>query len=329
MTPARANRGRVALVTGAGGFIGSHFAPYLARLGWQVRAVDIHAPPQPLAPGVDFRVLDIRDAEALAKVIDAVDYVFNLASVHLDVHASLEQFEAVNVKALEKLVELCAEAKVRRLIQVSSVGVYGHVTAPPAREDAPLNPENLYERTKMAGEQAARRVAERLGMDVVVIRPSWVYGMGCPRTQKLIRSLRTGRFFYIGPGRNLRHPIYIDDLMNALVLAAEADTTVAGKTFNIAGPSWMTVEQMVAGFADAIDVRAPSFHAPRWLGLAVGWTAERISSVVGVEPPVSRRTLAFFENDNAFDIAAARSALGFEPKVDLTSGVREVASHLQ
>ena len=77
----------VALVTGAGGFIGSHFAPYLAGLGWQVRAVDVHAPPQPLAPGVDFRVLDIRDADSMTAVLDGVDFVFNLASVHLDVHS--------------------------------------------------------------------------------------------------------------------------------------------------------------------------------------------------------------------------------------------------
>src|SRR6185312_10043721 len=88
---------------------------------------------------------------------------FNLASVHLDVHASFEEFEAVNVKALERLVELCSVSGVRRLVQVSSVGVYGHVQSPPANETAPLNPQNDYERTKMAGEEAARRSAARTG----------------------------------------------------------------------------------------------------------------------------------------------------------------------
>ena len=128
-----------ALVTGAGGFIGSHFVPYLAARGWSVRAVDVHeAPPGITGRDVQYRVMDIRDAPQLAEALAGVDYVFNLASVHLDVHASFEEFEAVNVKALERLVELCSVSGVRRLVQVSSVGVYGHVQSPPANETAPF-----------------------------------------------------------------------------------------------------------------------------------------------------------------------------------------------
>jgi nucleoside-diphosphate-sugar epimerase len=314
-----------ALVTGAGGFIGTHFVRYLAARGWDVRAADIH-PASVSVPDVDYRTVDICDAAVLRGALEGVDYVFNLASVHLDVHASYDKFEAVNVRALEQLVELCSEVRVRRLVQVSSVGVYGHVILPPAREDAPLNPENTYERTKMAGEEAARRAAERTGLDVVVLRPSWVYGTGCPRTEKLLRSLRKGRFFYIGRARNLRHPVYIDDLLDGLVLAALADPSVAsGRTFNIAGPQWMTVQEMVGQFAAGIAVPAPTFHLPRWLGLTVGWTAEQLSALVGAEPLISRRTLAFFENDNAFDIGAARRWLGYDPKVELADGVGKIA----
>jgi nucleoside-diphosphate-sugar epimerase len=322
--------GPLALVTGAGGFIGSHFARYLGERGWSVRAIDVRDSPTVASDAnVEYRVQDLRDEAALSTVLDGVDYVFNLASVHLDVHASFERFESVNVKALERLVELSAAARVRRLVQVSSVGVYGHVASPPANEDAPLNPENTYERTKAAGEEAARRSALQTGLDLVVVRPSWVYGLGCPRTAKLIRSLRKGRFFYIGKGRNLRHPVYIDDLLIALELTARAGSEIAGRTFNIAGPRWMTVEEMVAQFAEAIDVAPPTFHAPRWLGMSVGWAAEQVSAVVGAEPPVSRRTLAFFENDNAFDIGAARSAFGFDPQTELPGGVRQVAALLR
>jgi dihydroflavonol-4-reductase len=317
------------LVTGAGGFVGSHFAPFLAGRGFEVRAIDVHPPAQSHSSGgeggsVDFRVQDIRDPKGLAAALEGVDTVFNLASVHLDVHARPEQFESVNVKALEQLIHLSVAAKVRRVVQVSSVGVYGHVAHPPAAEDAPLNPDNEYEKTKAAGERAAREAASRTGLDLVIVRPSWVYGVGCPRTAKLIRSLRKRRFFFIGRGNNLRHPIYIDDMLEALVLAARAGPEVSGRTFNIAGPRWMTVEEMVGEFARALRMPPPAFHAPRWLGLSVGWAAEQVSAVVGAEPPVSRRTLAFFENDNAFDIGAARRSLGFEPKTDLPGGARAV-----
>ncbi|MGA7538712.1 MAG: NAD-dependent epimerase/dehydratase family protein [Steroidobacteraceae bacterium] len=312
------------LVTGAAGFVGSHLAPYLAARGFKVRAIDVHPAAHPEGSGVDFRVQDIREPRGLAAALAGVDTVFNLASVHLDVHATAAQFESVNVRALEQLIELSAAAGVRRVVQVSSVGVYGHVAHPPAAEDAPLNPENDYERTKAAGEAAAHRIAERTGLDLVIARPSWVYGVGCPRTAKLIGALRKRQFFFIGRANNLRHPIYIDDLNAALELTATAGPEVSGRTFNIAGPRWMTVEEMVGEFARALRVPLPVVHAPRWLGLAAGWTAERVSALIGVEPPISRRTLAFFENDNAFDIRAARQSLGFEPRIDLPSGARAV-----
>ena len=312
------------LVTGAAGFVGAHFAPYLADRGFAVRAIDVHPPARPAGSGVDFRVQDIRERIGLAAALDGVDTVCNLASVHLDVHATPAQFESVNVRALEQLIELSAAARVRRVVQVSSVGVYGHVAHPPAAEDAPLNPDNDYERTKAAGEQAACAAARRTGVDLVIVRPSWVYGVGCPRTAKLIGSLRKRRFFYIGRGNNLRHPIYIGDLLVALELAAAAGPEVSGRTFNIAGPRWMTVAEMVGEFARALRVPPPALHAPRWLGFSVGWAAEQVSAIVGAEPPVSRRTLAFFENDNAFDIGAARQSLGFHPRIELARGARHV-----
>lgn len=318
-----------ALVTGAGGFIGSHFVRHLATQGWAVRALDVHSPAVGFDGGIEYRIQDIRDEPTLSAALEGVDYVFNLASVHLDVHASYEQFRSVNVQALGRLVELSAAAGVKRLVQVSSVGVYGNVVSPPAKEDAPLNPENDYERTKAAGEAAAKSAAARTGLDLVVVRPSWVYGAGCPRTAKLLRALRKRSFFYIGTGRNLRHPVYVDDLLAGLEQAALAGPEIAGATFNMAGPSWMTVEEMVTQFAEAIDVRPPVLHAPRWLGLSVGWSAEQLGAVLGREPPVSRRTLAFFENDNAFDISAARRAFGFDPRTELLGGVRRAVAGLR
>jgi dihydroflavonol-4-reductase len=321
--------GTAALVTGSSGFIGAHLVRHLADHGWRVRALDVHASRagQAADARIDFRVQDLRDRAQLANALEGIEVVFHLASVHLDVHATYEEFESVNVAALENLVALCGAAHVRRLVHVSSVGVYGHVAAPPANEAAPLHPQNDYERTKLAGEQAARGAAERNAVDLVILRPSWVYGVGCPRTEKLLAAVRKGRFFYIGKGANLRHPLYIEDFITALILAANAGTEIAGKTFNVAGPEWMTLEQMVATAADAVHVRAPRLHIPRWLGLAAGWAAEQAGALLRVNPPISRRTLAFFENDNAFDIGAARRALAFEPRVRLPEGLRRVAQY--
>lgn len=314
-----------ALVTGAAGFIGAHCVRFLVARGCQVRALDVHAAPADFAAlGVEFIQGDLRDPSVLRASVQSVEVAYHLASVHLDVEASYTEFEAVNVKAVADLVHACALARVRRLVHVSSVGVYGHVEHPPADENAPLHPANDYERTKRAGEDAAREAARQYDVDLVIIRPSWVYGQGCPRTDKLIGALRKGRFFYIGAANNLRHPVFVGDFLEGLWLAAMADTTVAGKTFNIAGPSWMSVRDMVATFAQALQVPPPRLRIPRWLGYSAGWAAEVLGSLLKVNPPISRRTLAFFENDNAFDISAARSQLKYEPKVQLADGVGRV-----
>ena len=304
------------------GRIGWPVLDYLRALGWQVTAIDVHEPQAPVPAGVQFRLVDLCDRAQLAQVLASQEVVINLASVHLDVSASDEKFESVNVRAVGQLVELCAAARVRRLVHVSSVGVYGHVANPPAAEDAPLAPVNTYERTKRAGEEAARKAAAQYGVDMVIVRPSWVYGAGCPRTEKLVGALRRGRFFYIGPARNLRHPVYIDDFLDGVLLAANAGPEASGKTFNLAGPMWLPLDKMVNTFAEAIGARPPHLRIPRWLGLSLGWAAELAGATLKIDPPISRRTLAFFENDNAFDISSARRLLKFDPQTDLMSGVR-------
>ncbi len=311
------------LVTGAAGFIGSHLTRRLAKPGHSVRAIDVQpAPPNLALDGISYHPMDIRETERLAELLAGVDTVYHLASVHLEVHESEAAFEEVNVKAVERLVEACAAAGVRRLVHTSSVGIYGHVQDPPAKEDSPKHPQTPYERTKLRGEEAALRQARASGLDIVVVRPAWVYGPGCPRTAKLMRTLRKKRFFYVGGGSNLRHPIYIGEMLDAYERAAAAPAAVSGRAFIIAGPRYMTLREMVETFARVLGVAVPKLSIPAPVGRGLGLAAELAFSALRREPPFSRRSLAFFENDNAFDTAAAERHLGFRPQVELDEGLR-------
>lgn len=311
------------VVTGAAGFIGGYLVQALAQDGADVRAVDVQPDPGRFRLGtVRYFRQDIRDGDGMAALVDGADTVYHLASAHLEVTASDQRYREVNVEAAWGLAEACAAAGVRRLVHVSSVGVYGHVESPPAREDAPMRPENIYERTKLEGELAVSRSAAATGLDLVVLRPAWVYGHGCRRTAKLVRSVRSRRFVYIGEGDNLRHPIYISDVVDAMRLAAEAPAGLSGRTYNIAGPRYLPLRELVDTCARVLDVSPPVGRLPRELVLAAGRAAEVVWGAARREPPFSRRSLAFFENDNAFDIDAARRDLGFEPRVDLEEGVR-------
>jgi dihydroflavonol-4-reductase len=314
---------RRVLVTGAGGFIGSHLVQRLASLGLEVHALDLR--PQvksAYSREVKAHQVDICNAAAVDLLLEGVDTVFHLASLHLEVGVGPAAFDAVNVDAAANLVTLAAERGVRRFVHTSSVGVYGDAgRGLPLREDAAKHPDSPYERSKLKGERAVLARAREAGLELIVLRPAWVYGSGCPRTAKLLRSLEKGRFFYIGKGDNLRHPIYIDEMIDAFIGAREA-SGLNGRIFNVAGPEIMPLREMVETFARAASFSRPRLHLPMSLGYLAGWGSEVAFHAAGREPPLSRRSLAFFRSNNAWDISAARSDLGFEPTVGLKEGVR-------
>jgi nucleoside-diphosphate-sugar epimerase len=310
------------MVTGAAGFLGAHLCRRLARDGHSVVALDVRPCPDVLAvDGVTYLEADLREADTWRAALAGVDAVFHLASFHLQVRASEAEYRGVNVDATIALAEACHAAGVERLVHTSTVGIYGHVRKPPANEDAPRNPSNAYERTKLEGETALQRVADRTGLDVRILRPAWIYGPGCPRTAKLLRTIRRGRFFFIGSGANLRHPVYVDDVVDA-VMAASRVRVASRRDHIIAGPSPMTLREMVDACASVLGVSPPRFRLPRSAALLLGGVAEFGGRLARRDPPFSRRSLAFFENDNAFDGTAARRDLGFTPQVQFSEGVR-------
>jgi nucleoside-diphosphate-sugar epimerase len=314
---------RNVLVTGAGGFIGAHLVRRLVSLGMEVRALDLR-PQIRTGYGDQVRVhqVDICDGAALAPLLEGVDTVFHLASLHLEVGADPAAFDAVNVGAAANLVTLAAERGVRRFIHTSSVGVYGDAgRGLPLREDAPKHPESPYERSKLKGERAVLARAREVALELIVLRPAWVYGPGCPRTAKLLRGLTRGRFFYIGRGDNLRHPLYIEDMIDAFTLAGEAGG-LNGRIYNLGGPEIMPLREMVETFARGAKLANPTLHLPMWLGYFAGWAAEVAFHAARRDPPLSRRSLAFFRSNNAWDTSAARNELGFEPTINLQEGVR-------
>lgn len=311
------------LITGGGGFIGSHLVDSQLAQGHLVRTVDLHVGGMADAadhPGLEVVVGDIVEPELVERLVDGVDLVYHLASAHLDTTLPESHYRRVNVDASVGLLNAAFGAGVKRFVHCSSVGVIGDVQDPPADETTPCHPSNVYERTKLEGERAVMQRAAELGYPIVVARPAWVYGPRCPRTAKLIRGIQKRRFPIFGDGRTLRHPIYVSDAVRALELCTAAEGA-AGEIYIMAGEKWMTVAELVQTVAEVVGVPAPSAHLPIGLGKAAGYALEIAFKPLGRQSPFSRRSVDFFLKDNAYDIGKARRDLGFNPQVDLRTGL--------
>jgi len=317
------------LVTGAGGFIGRHLVAFLVEEGYQVVGLDQRFPAG--LHGQDrLRLLvgDFRDLQEMDKLLDGIEIVIHLASAHLQIATNQETYWGINVHGLGPFLEIASRKGVQRFVHVSSVGVYGNIKTDEAHEDSPCDPQSLYGKTKLAGENIVREFGRKTGFPVVIIRPAWVFGTYCPRTLKLYKALQKGRFIMIGKGSNGRHPLYIKDMLQAFKLSLDANEAL-GQTFLIAGPSALTTSKLVETMCEVANLPFPKIRIPYWVGFAMGLGFEATFKMMGKEPPLSRRSLEFFDTHNAFSIDKARNVLGFNPAYSFESGFLECLEWLK
>ena len=308
------------LVTGATGCAGSHLARALASRGHQVRAFQRDATGTPEVAGIERVIGDLRDGAALAKAVAGVEVVYHIAAIYRQAGVSADTYRAVNATAVGRLVEAAAAGGVRRVVHCSTVGVHGNIEYPPANEDAPLRPGDIYQETKLEGERLAREAGGRLGIEVTIARPSGIYGPGDRRLLKLFRGVARRRWITLGPGEIYYHLTYIDDLVEGFRLCGE-HPAAANRTYILAGGEVTTLNKLVAIVADVANVPTPTIHVPVWPFWMAGAACEAVCVPLGIEPPIYRRRVDFFTKSRAFDISRARQELGYAPTVGLRDGI--------
>jgi nucleoside-diphosphate-sugar epimerase len=311
------------LVTGATGFTGGHLARALAARGEHVRAlVRERSRAGALAgAGIEIAPGDLRDRSALANAVRGVDVVYHIAALYREAGLPEREYFATNAAAVGTLVEVAAAAGVRRLVHCSTVGVHGDIERPPADEDAPLRPGDVYQRSKVEGEARARDAAARTGLPVVIARPTGIYGPGDRRLLKLFRGVARRRFLFLGTGDIFYHLTYVDDLVEGFRLCGETPGA-AGRTYILAGGEVTTLTKLVEAIAREAGVAPPRLHVPVWPFWIAGALCEAACAPLRIEPPLYRRRVDFFMKSRAFDIARARRELGYAPAVGLEDGIR-------
>jgi dihydroflavonol-4-reductase len=311
------------LVTGATGFTGGHLARTLAARGYAVRALvrgSTPRVPELTAAGVAIVAGDLRDPAALASASAGVDVVYHIAAVYRQAGVPGDTYRAVNARAVYDVIEAAAKNSVRRVVHCSTVGVHGDVEHPPADEDAPLRPGDVYQATKLEGERLAREAAARLGIEVTIVRPTGIYGPGDRRLLKLFRGVTRRRWVTLGSGEIYYHLTYIDDLVEGFRLCGE-HTAAANRTYILAGGEVTTLNGLVALVANVAGVPVPRLHLPVWPVRAAAVVCETICVPLGLEPPLHRRRVDFFTKSRAFDTSRARREIGYLPGVGLREGI--------
>lgn len=310
------------LVTGGHGYLGSHVSKELRRRG---EAVRIFARSK---PDGDQRVADedvvwgdIRDAAAVGRAMQGVNKVIHLVSNFRSGGSDKSEAYGVNVEGTLNVLQAAERNGVQRVVHCSTIGVHGDVREVPANEQTPFNPTDLYQETKLIAERKVWAFHDESGLPVTVIRPISLIGPGDTRMLKLFRMIKGGHFIMFGSGRPYFQPAYIDDVVDGFCLALEHEKAV-GEAFIVGGEEYVTLTELVQMVAEELNVPPPRWKFPIKPMIWLATVCEGVCVPLGIEPPLHRRRVSFFQNSRAFSVEKAKRLLGYQPQVSLREALR-------
>jgi nucleoside-diphosphate-sugar epimerase len=313
--------GRV-LVTGATGFTGGHLCERLAREGYAVRAL-VRDPNRGAALrrcGVEVAVGDLRDLRSLERAAAGRDVVYHIAALFRPENVSRRDMWETNVQGTKNMLDAALKAGVQRFVHCSTVGVHGAIKDPPADEQTPYGPGDHYQESKTDGERVVLEYMAQDRLPIVVFRPGGIYGPRDLRFLKLIKAISAGRFVMLGSGEVIYQMIYIDDLIDGILLCGTKEKAI-GNVYILTGEEPTTLNQLVQVIAEVLDVRPPHLRFPVTPVYLAGCMCELLCKPLGINPPLYRRRVDFFRKTRCFVISKAKRELGFTPQTDLKAGV--------
>lgn len=315
-----------ALVTGATGFTGKYLVRNLLEHNYQVRILarpssnidDFKGQPVEIAIG------QIQNKETVFEAMKDVDVVFHIAALYRAANLPDEEYWEVNVIGTQNVLEAALYQGVKRFVHCSTVGVHGHIKNPPADEDAPFQPGDIYQESKAEGEKLAIYFFKEKGLPVTVVRPTGIYGPGDFRMLKMYRMIQNKKFIMFGKGDVLYHLTYVTDTVEGIRLAGEAENAV-GQVYIIAGEEFTTFMGFAQKIAKVLNVSLPKIKLPVAPLYWAGFICEKICIPLRIQPPIFRRRVDIFTKNRAFDSSKAKNELGFVPAVSMDEGIRKTA----
>ena len=319
-----------ALVTGGGGFVGSHVVRRLLDRGESVRVLGRRDYPELAAAGAECVRGDVSDAAAVAAAVENCDTVYHVAALP-GVWGRTEDFERTNVLGTQNVIDACHTHGVGRLVFTSSPSVVfdgrDHLDAD---ESLPYPESYLcdYQRTKAEAERRVLAADVPGGLRTVAIRPHLVFGPGDNSlTPRVHERARKGRLRIVGDGRNVISVSYVENVAAAHLQAADelaGEARCGGRAYFVNEPRPVAVGDwldQVLAFGGLPPCRK---RIPLGLAYGVGSMLETLWSLAFVrsEPPMTRFLALQLGKSHTYSTAAAERDFGYRPVVEWDEAIR-------
>lgn len=312
------------LVTGAAGFLGRAVVAALRARGQTVRVL-VRRPVREFTAdaGIQTVIGDLGDPRIVDHAVRGVRVVQHVGAA---MKGGPREFEAGTVWGTRNVLEACRRHGIARLVYVSSMSVFDHAGRRDGeilREDYRFEPHpalrGAYTQTKLAAEHmVSAAIAE--GLPAVILRPGQIFGPGAELVTPNGTIALAGRWIAIGSGRRMLPLVYRDDVVDALLLAADAPEAV-GRVFNLVDTASVDRDTYLRHAKRKLGDRLKLLRVPEWTFLVLGFGVEMLGKVLKRDVPLTRYRVRSLRPLTGFDTTAARTQLGWSPRVGVAAGL--------
>ena len=322
------------LITGGGGFLGSHLARNLLKQGNEVSILGRNSYPD-LGKSITCIQADIRDRPSMVLALKGQEAVFHTAAIP-GIWGDYNEFYSIDVQGTENIIFACCENVIKKLIYTSSPSVIFDQSDMENVDEQTPYPDKYYcyySRTKAMAEKLVLAANGITGLATVCIRPHLIWGPGDPHLlPRLIKLAKKGKLIRVGNGKNLVDMIYIDNAVEAHLKAYDKlslASPIAGKCYFVSDGHPVLLWKWIDIILNELKIPSITKSVTFQYASVLGAILEDVYKIFGIkkEPPMTRFLAAQLAKSHYFNISRARNDFGYKPIVTQKEGMKRLFSY--